>query len=91
MFILIHVIIAFISIVVASIALFSPSMKKLVVSYGFMLATVATGTILLVTIPSQILHTCVTGLTYLTVVSIITIASHVRLRRKELAYETLEE
>ena len=89
MFILIHVAIAFTSIIVASIALFSPSLRKLIVSYGFILATGTTGTVLLVTIPSQILHTCITGLTYLTVVSIITIAAHVRLRRRELASVTL--
>jgi len=85
MFILIHVVIAFTSIIIASVALFQPSIKKLIVSYGFILATGATGTVLLITIPSQILHTCIAGLAYLTVVSIITIAAHVRLSRKELA------
>jgi hypothetical protein len=91
MIILIHVIIAFTSIVIASVALFQPSLKKLITSYAFILATVASGTVLLVTIPSQILHTCLTGLTYLTAVSIATIAAHVRLRRRQLATETVKE
>ena len=85
MIILIHVIIAFTSIILASFAFFKPTMKKLFVSYGFILATVATGTYLLVTVPSHILQSCLSGLTYLTIVTIATIAAHVRLRRYELA------
>lgn len=84
-FVLIHVIIAVTSIVISSIVFFKPSIKKLAVSYGFVVATVATGTGLLIANPSNILHTCLSGLFYLTVVSIITIATHVRARR--LAYQ----
>ncbi len=81
MIILIHVIIALTSIIVASVGLFRPSIKKFAVSYGFILATVASGTVLLVVNPSNILHTCLSGLGYLTIVSLVTIASHVRMRR----------
>ncbi|CAN5375555.1 hypothetical protein BH10PAT4_BH10PAT4_3490 [soil metagenome] len=87
MIILIHVIIAVSSIVVASIGLFRPSVKKFAISYGFVLATVASGSVLLVVNPSNILHTCLSGLGYLTIVSLVTIASHVRMRR--LATENL--
>ncbi|MDB5167584.1 MAG: hypothetical protein JWN26_729 [Candidatus Saccharibacteria bacterium] len=83
MVILIHVIIALTSIVIASLAFLRPTMKKLLVSYGFIFATIATGSYLLVTIPSHILESCLTGLFYLTVVSMATIATHVRLRRAE--------
>lgn len=81
MIILIHVIIALTSIVIASVAFFRPTMKKLFVSYGFIFATIASGTYLLVTIPSHILQSCLTGLAYLTIVSAATIAAHVRLRQ----------
>lgn len=84
MIILIHVVIAFTSLIIASFAYFQPSIKKLIVSYGFILATVGTGTYLLVTVPSHILQSCLSGLTYLTVVSIVTIAAHVRLRRRTI-------
>ena len=77
---LIHIIIAISSIIVASIIFFKPSLKRFYVSYGLIVATVATGTGLLILNPSNILHTCLSGLFYLTVVSIITIASHVRAR-----------
>ena len=80
MIILIHVLIALSSLILASVALFRPSLKKLSISYGLIIATVASGSLLLITSPSHILKTCLEGLLYLTVVSIITIATHVRLR-----------
>lgn len=85
MIILIHVVIAFTSIIIASLALLSPSLKKLFVSYGFILGTVATGTYLLVSYPSHILQSCMVGLTYVTIISFMTIAAHVRLHRRIMA------
>lgn len=87
MIILIHVIIALSSILVASLAFVSPSIKKLLISYGFILATVASGTYLLLSYPSSILKSCIVGLVYLTAVSIVTIATHVRLSHRRLAYQ----
>jgi len=85
MIILIHVIIAISSIVIASFTFFNPTLKRLIVSYGFILGTVATGTYLLVSYPSHILQSCLSGLTYLTVITIATIAAHVRLHQRQLA------
>jgi hypothetical protein len=87
MIILIHVIIALTSIVIASLAFFKPTLRKLIVSYGFILGTVASGTYLLITIPSHILQSCLTGLAYLTIVSFATIAAHVRLHQRQLALQ----
>ena len=81
MIVLIHVIIALASILIASIVFFKPSIQRLAVSYGFIIATVGSGTYLLVTVPSHILQSCLSGLAYLTVITLITIAAHVRLRR----------
>lgn len=79
--ILIHVVIAILSIGIASLVFFVPSIKKLAVSYGFIVATVATGTYLLILNPNNMLHTCLSGLFYLTLISVITIATHVRARK----------
>lgn len=87
MIILIHVIIALTSIVIASFTFFNPTLKKLIVSYGFILGTVASGTYLLITVPSHILQSCLTGLTYLTIVSVATVAAHVRLHQRQLALQ----
>lgn len=79
--VLTHVIIALASIALSSFTFFKPTMKRLYASYGFIVATVASGTYLLVSTPSHILESCLMGLFYLTVVSIATIATHVRIRR----------
>ena len=79
--VLIHVIIALSSVVLASITFFKPTMKRLYASYGFIVATVASGTFLILTTSGSILRSCITGLFYVTVVSIITIATHVRVRK----------
>jgi len=81
MVILIHVIIALASIGIASFTFFKPSIKRLAVSYGFIVATVASGTYLLLVSEGDILKSCLSGLLYLTVVSIVTIATHVRAHR----------
>ena len=87
MIILIHVIIAIASILIASLAFFQPTMKKLIASYGLIIATVASGTFLLVSMPGSILRSCLMGVSYLVVVTVATAATHVRLR--QAAEETL--
>jgi hypothetical protein len=84
MIILIHVIIAISSITLASGAFFKPSIQKLAASYGLMIATVATGSYLLVTTPGDILQSCIMGLAYLAIAISATIATHVRLARAEV-------
>lgn len=81
MVILIHVIIAIISISIATIGFFRPSLKTFGVSYGFILATLISGTLLLISSPSHVLQSCISGITYLTAVSAVTVASHLRMRK----------
>jgi len=81
MIILLHVCIALASIVFATIGVIRPSIKKVGINYGLMLATIASGTYLIISSSSNILKSCLVGLLYLTVVSVLTIATHVRLRR----------
>lgn len=81
MILLIHVLIALASIGVASFTFLKPSIKRLTVSYGFIIATVASGTYLIVSMSGDILRSCLSGLFYVTVVSIVTIATHVRAKR----------
>ena len=79
--VLIHVIIALSSVGIASFSYFKPTLKRLYTSYGFIVATIASGTFLILTTSGSILRSCLTGLFYVTVVSIITIATHVRVRK----------
>lgn len=81
MIVLIHVLIALSSIGIASLTFFKPSVKRLLVSYGFIVATVASGSFLIITMSSDILRSCLSGLLYVTVASGITIATHMRVRK----------
>jgi len=82
MIVLMHILIAISSVAVATIVFRAPTIKKLLVSYGFILATIASGTYLLIETPGAMLKACISGLLYVTVVTIVTIASHVRLRSR---------
>ena len=89
MILLLHITIAISSIGIATLTYFKPTVKRLGMSYGFIIATVASGTALLIMNPSNLLHTCLSGLFYVTIVSIVTIATHVRARN--LTEERIEK
>lgn len=82
---ILHISIALASLIFATITFFAPSLKKITISYGLIIATVGTGTALLIINPKNLLHTCLSGLFYVTVVSLVTIATHVRARRLAMA------
>jgi hypothetical protein len=65
MVIFIHVLIALASIVQTTSLLFSPSYTKLKGVYGLFFATVASGSYVLITMPSHLMQTCVEGLVYM--------------------------
>lgn len=90
MIVLIHVLIALASVGISSATYLRPSIRKLAVSYGFILATVASGTYLLMTTPGNILKSCIVGLVYVTAVTLVTIATHVRIRRLAAATAGVE-
>lgn len=81
MVLLIHILIAISSIGIATLTYFKPNTKRIGTSYGFIVATVASGTALLIMNPANLLHTCLSGLFYVTIVSIVTIATHYRVRK----------
>lgn len=87
MIILLHVSIALASIIIASYTFIHPTVRTLFVSYGLIFGTIASGTYFLITVPSHILQSCLMGLAYLTLVTIMTIAAHVRRRTSHLAFE----
>lgn len=68
MLILIHVILAISSVLYTAVIFFNPSKPKLRNSYWLVAGTVATGTYLVVSMHSNLIQSCFTGLTYLAVV-----------------------
>ena len=80
-----HVLIALSSVGVSTLALVKPSAKKLLVSYVFIAATTISGGYLIFTSTGDMLRSCIVGLAYVSVVSLMTVAAHVRIRTHALS------
>lgn len=79
MILIAHIVIALSSVIFASLLLARPSRMKVNINYGFIAATIVTGTYLIVTMHVNMLSTCATGLTYLAVVAVLTALAQRRL------------
>ena len=82
MLLLIHILIAFSSLLTAGFAWLRPSSLRLNVSYGLVLMTVITGTVLTFQLPSHLLQSCVAGLMYLGAVFTAIIAARSKLAQE---------
>lgn len=82
MLILTHVIIALLGLVQATYGLISPSHTKLRITYGLTVATLASGTYLVWHMHANILQSCMSGLTYLSLIIVATAGAHYRLTRQ---------
>jgi hypothetical protein len=65
MILLLHIFCALLGIAVAFYTLFRPSKQKVAWSYGLTAMTLTSGTYLVISTGSSILHACITGLCYL--------------------------
>lgn len=84
MILILHIVIALSSLIFASVLLVRPSQTKLNINYGFIAATIASGTYLIVTMHVNMLSTCATGLTYLAVVAVLSALAQRKLARQSL-------
>lgn len=85
MIIAIHVLIALLSIGCATLGYIRPSNNTLRASYTFITLTFASGFFLVVSEPTHILRTCLSGIAYLSVVTAV-----VLLTRRKMAVDTSE-
>jgi hypothetical protein len=83
MALIIHLIIAFSSLIFSGYVFFVPSRTKLHISYAFVAATLASGTYLVVSTHSPLLSSCMSGLTYLAVVMSGQYAAYRKLSREQ--------
>lgn len=83
MILLMHILSALVSVGVTTVVFRHPTTKRLVVSYGFIIATVVSGSALIIENPAGMLRACTTGLLYVTVVTILTIATYLRVRARQ--------
>jgi hypothetical protein len=79
--IILHIAVAFASIIFTTLAYFALSRWALVTAYVTAGATLATGIALVIISPSTMLHVCIAGITYLTVVSLGIVLARGRIRR----------
>lgn len=87
--IVLHIVVAFASIVFTSLAYFALSRRALLSAYITAGATLASGIALVVINPSTMLHVCLAGITYLAVVSLGIMFARSRIQR--LAGETVRK
>lgn len=81
MILLIHILIALSSIGVATVTLFKPTSRSLMASYGLISATIGSGIMLMILSPKSILHACISGLIYVSIVTVMTVFAHGRARK----------
>jgi hypothetical protein len=86
MMIMLHVIIALMSLVVSVLGLATASRRLVAYAYGLIAATVATGCALLLIEPDQMLHVCVSGLLYVALSTSLTLLA--QRRAQQLTQQT---
>lgn len=79
--IILHILVAFASIIFTTFAYFALSRRALVGAYVTASATLASGIALVIISPSTMLHVCIAGITYLAVVSLGIMFARGRIRR----------
>lgn len=76
-----HIIIALLSILFSSYMLFRPTKHGLRLSYILITLTLASGTTLVATAPAHMPQACVSGIIYVSVAMLITVAARHKLAR----------
>lgn len=80
MIIVLHVLVAIASIILASYAMMFPTKSVLRSTYGLIGLTLASGTYLVVLHPGHLLQTCLTGLVYTILVTVGVVMAHRKMR-----------
>lgn len=81
----IHIIIALASIAFTTLLFARPSRAKFYTNYSLISATLISGTYLVVTSNTSILKACLSGLAYVSVVSLMTLVARQKLLRTQAA------
>lgn len=84
MVLLLHIIIAILSIGFSGYVFLHPSKQKLLASYLWVAATIITGSYLVIMKPSHLVSACLTGLVYLGFVMSGIVMTHVKLSKQQV-------
>lgn len=83
MVVFLHVVVALLGIACATLSFFSPSKKRLTLSYSLIAGTMVSGIYLVWLMPSKIIHVCVAGFIYTLMTGVLTVAARVRLINRQ--------
>lgn len=84
MIVFLHVVIALLSIGVAGLNFFRPTRRDVRnINYGLMAVTLGSGMYLVVAQPAHMIEACTSGVTYLAIVTVVTLLAKARLARLE--------
>ena len=84
MILVLHIAVAVSSLVFAALTYVSPSKSKVKAQYGLIAATLATGTVLVLSTGSHLMSACISGLAYLSAVSVFVFASKRKLSKQNI-------
>jgi hypothetical protein len=84
MIVILHVLIAAVSIAHVTLAYFRPSRKQIYISYSFVGLTLLSGVSLVVFEPARMIQACTSGLVYLAVMTVAIMATNVKLARTKI-------
>lgn len=83
-----HILIALSTLVLSIVTFFYPSAARLKATYLMTGLTVVSGSLLIIVLHDSILHTCITGLSYVAIISVVTVFARrklaVALNNKEI-------
>lgn len=83
MMIMLHIVIACMSLACSLIGLATASRRIMATSHALVVATVASGSVLMLVEPVSILHLCVSGLMYTALAGTLGLLGHLRMQRLE--------
>lgn len=83
MLLLLHVIIALAGLVFTAVTFFAPSRTRINAAFGFLAATIASGTALVVVLQASMLRACISGLLYTAIIFLGIFAAQRRLSNLE--------
>jgi hypothetical protein len=88
MLLLFHITVALLSVFLGTFTFFKPSKLKLKTNYFLIAMTLLSGSILIIQNPSTLLQTCLTGITYVGIVTVQTLLANFRLASAKAEVES---
>ena len=83
MVVFLHIVVALASIVLATVTFFSPHKTLFIFTYGLIGTTLVSGTYLVWSDSTRMLHVCLVGVMYLAIVAAITLLARIRLANRQ--------